>query len=222
MPDAVRLRIDGCAIRALPAVAEPSGDLQRVHVVGPLDRHAIPLAGKVCVDAPDRAGRLPRACGVREERLAGHLRPRAPAVEGEHHDRVLSVQRESASVEHLHPGRVIVVRVDDDLPVMVDPGVVVRSRLRVEDGEPVEAVLRGRVVVPPRFGALAARVAVRAGSAVAEIREPDAERDPVSVRQRSRGADHRRIGMCWRCDSQDAVRGVGRVRRHLREVVEGA
>ena len=97
-----------------------------------------------------------------------------------------------------------------------------RARLGIEDGEPVEPVLLGGVVLPPRLRGFAARVPVQARLPVAEIGEADAQRDAVLVRERRGRSDHGRVRVRRRSDAQDAVVRVGGIRGHRREVVERA
>src|ERR1017187_7839017 len=102
--------------------------------------------------------------------------------------------------------------------MVMNPEVVVRPWGRVENGEPVKAVLQAGRSVGPRLIGFATEIAVETvwpRLAVSEGSEPDVDANPVLRRQCFRGTNDQAIGVFGRGNLQHVMVRIGRIRNHL-------
>jgi hypothetical protein len=78
------------------------------------------------------------------------------------------------TIKDFHPGRIMIIRVDDHFAMMVEPNIVVRPRYGVEDSQPIEPIFYSGILIQPRLGTLSSLIAVEARLAVTKFGVSDA------------------------------------------------
>jgi len=64
---------------------------------------------------------------------------------------MLTISYPLLALPDIGPGFLVVVRIDRDLAMVMNPKIVVGPWSRVQNCEPVEAILQGRISVGPRL-----------------------------------------------------------------------
>lgn len=114
---------------------------------------------------------------------------------------MLTIRNPILTLPDIGPGFLIVVRIDRNLAMVMNPEIVVRSRSRVQNGEPVKAVLQRCISVRPGLVRLAASIAIQTGSSwltISKGRKAHFQADAVLLWQRVGGTNDGAIGMAGR------------------------
>src|SRR5260370_32604574 len=150
-------------IRLLSAPLEAAGNGEHKGAFIALDTSRIPGIVLVRIHSANCARGLKRTVGPGQKRTACAVFVVTILVYAKHHNRMLTVSYPLLALPDIGPCILVVVGIDRDLAMVMNPKIVVRPWSRIQNREPVEAILQARLSVEPRLFRFSPSIPVETG-----------------------------------------------------------